>query len=151
MFDLPPEDLSGRVLDCGGGPASFTSEVCASGGCAVAVDPVYKYSGPEIRARFEGTVDSILAQVRSTPEDWVWSYHRDPDHLLENRRAALEGFLGDYDRGRIDGRYVEAELPVLPFGRDSFDLAVCSHFLFLYSGGNQMLKVSRRGAETRRE
>ena len=28
---------------------------------------------------------------------------------------------------------VEAELPTLPFADSSFDLALCSHFLFLYS------------------
>ena len=35
--------------------------------------------------------------------------------------------------GRADGRYVEAELPTLPFADRSFDLALCSHLLFLYS------------------
>src|SRR5262249_2262982 len=31
------------------------------------------------------------------------------------------------------GRYVPAELPSLPFGDREFDLALCSHLLFLYS------------------
>jgi ubiquinone/menaquinone biosynthesis C-methylase UbiE len=35
--------------------------------------------------------------------------------------------------GLRDGRYVDAELPTLPFQDRSFGLAVCSHFLFLYS------------------
>jgi hypothetical protein len=35
--------------------------------------------------------------------------------------------------GKADGRYVTAELPLLPFEDRSFDLAICSHFLFLYS------------------
>ena len=45
----------------------------------------------------------------------------------------MELFLVDYDRGKAEGRYVAAELPELPFEDGSFDLAVCSHFLFLYS------------------
>ena len=48
--------------------------------------------------------------------------------------AALRGFLADYDAGRLAGRYVDAALPVLPFADDAFDLALSSHFLFLYSG-----------------
>jgi SAM-dependent methyltransferase len=45
----------------------------------------------------------------------------------------MEAFLADYDEGKIAGRYVEGELPTLPFPSRSFDVAVCSHFLFLYS------------------
>jgi hypothetical protein len=133
MFSLAEGDLSGGVLDCGGGPASFTAEVSASGIRAVSVDPIYAYSGSEIRARFEAAVNPMLAQVRATPEDWTWTYHRDPEDLGANRRAALERFLADYDEGLRDHRYIVGELPSLPFGPDSFGLAVCSHLLFLYS------------------
>ena len=45
------------------------------------------------------------------------------------RMQAMELFLADYDRGKAEGRYVTAELPLLPFEDCSFDLAVCSHFL----------------------
>ena len=40
-------------------------------------------------------------------------------------------FLEDYPDG--DGRYVTGELPSLPFADKEFNLALCSHFLFLYS------------------
>ena len=46
----------------------------------------------------------------------------------------MRAFLGDYARGGQEGRYVAAGLPSLPFGRQQFDLALCSHFLFLYTG-----------------
>lgn len=133
MFGLTPEDLSLGVLDCGGGPASFTAEVSASGYRAVSVDPVYAYSGAEIRVRFEATADSMLSQVRATPDHWTWGYHRDPDDLLANRRKALEGFLADYEVGLREHRYIMSELPALPFPAHSFGLALCSHLLFLYS------------------
>ena len=47
--------------------------------------------------------------------------------------GALRRFLADFDAGRRSGRYVEATLPALPFTDDTFELALCSHFLFLYS------------------
>jgi hypothetical protein len=134
MFSLSAQNLSGRVLDCGGGPASFTAELSACGHRAVSVDPIYVYSGSEIRARFEAMAEPMLSQVRATPGDWTWSYHRDPDRLLANRRAALESFLADYEHGLRDRRYIVGELPSLPFASGSFRLAVCSHLLFLYSG-----------------
>lgn len=133
MFSLSAQNLSGGVLDCGGGPASFTVELSACGHRAVSVDPIYAYSGSEILARFEATVEPMLSQVRATPDDWTWSYHHDPDDLLANRRAALESFLADYEQGLRERRYIVGELPSLPFASGSFRLAVCSHLLFLYS------------------
>ena len=133
MFNLSAESMRSGVLDCGGGPASFVAEMTARGHRAISVDPVYRFSGPEIRARFETTADQMLSQVRATPDDWVWSYHRDPEDLLANRRAALGIFLADYESGLREGRYVIGELPALPFSSGSFAVAVCSHLLFLYS------------------
>ena len=133
MFDLSTHDFSAGVLDCGGGPASFVAELTANGHRAVAVDPIYAFSGEQIQARFGVAEDLILSQVRATPDDWVWSYHRDPDSLLANRRAALMKFLADYETGLRDRRYTIGELPNLPFASGAFGLAVCSHLLFLYS------------------
>jgi len=133
MFSLSLGDLSRGILDCGGGPASFTAEMAAAGLGAVSVDPIYAFSGLEIQSRFEKIAQSMIAQVRATPADWVWSYHRDPDDLCANRRAALEGFLADYEPGVRARRYIAGELPALPFKAGSFGLAVCSHLLFLYS------------------
>lgn len=133
MFGLTAEDFPGGVLDCGGGPSSFTAEMSADGRRAVSVDPIYTHSGSEIRARFDAVADSMIAQVRQTPDDWVWSFHHNPEGLLANRRTALEKFLADYDGGLRAGRYRVGELPHLPFDDDSFGLAVRSHLLFLYS------------------
>jgi len=133
MFGLKPKDLSQGVLDCGGGPASFTAELSSSGVRAVAVDPVYAFPGADIRAQFEALVESMMSQIRASPEDWTWGFHRDPDDLCANRRTALERFLADYDQGKRERRYLTGELPELPFDSNSFGLAVCSHLLFLYS------------------
>lgn len=45
----------------------------------------------------------------------------------------MDAFLADYDKGRGEGRYVQGGLPGLPFSEGEFGLALCSHFLFLYS------------------
>jgi ubiquinone/menaquinone biosynthesis C-methylase UbiE len=47
--------------------------------------------------------------------------------------TAMNEFLADYESATDRTRYVAAALPDLPFPDDSFDLALCSHFLFLYS------------------
>ncbi len=133
MFGLEARHYAGGILDCGGGPASFNAEVTVKGGRAVSVDPLYAVPAAEIEARFEAIVEPMLAQVRATPEDWTWGFHRDPEDLRANRRAALDAFLADYERGKREQRYLIGELPFLPFRAASFALAVCSHLLFLYS------------------
>jgi hypothetical protein len=37
------------------------------------------------------------------------------------------------EAGKAAGRYVDAEPPTLPFANSAFDIALCSHLLFLYS------------------
>lgn len=133
MMGLTAQDMGKGILDCGGGPASFAAEAAARDYNVVAVDPIYAFSGAKIQARFEATAGPMIDQVRAKPDDFVWSYHRDADDLLDNRRAALELFLFDYARGAREGRYVVGELPCLPFDSGTFGIAVCSHLLFLYS------------------
>jgi hypothetical protein len=133
MFNLTDRELGQTILGCGDGPASFNAELTRRGGRVVSCDPIYLFDGPQIRSRFEAGADAIMSQVRQRPQNYVWTYHHDPDDLLRNRRAVMKAFLADYVPGRRDGRYVAAALPRLPSADQQFDLAVCSHLLFLYS------------------
>jgi hypothetical protein len=133
MFTLSEGDLEKRIIGVGDGPASFNAEVSTFGKRVVSVDPLYVFNATDIERQFYSVVDGIIAQVKATPDDWVWTYHRSPDHLRENRVNVLKKFVADYETGRLEGRYVVGELPHLDFGDSQFDLALCSHFLFLYS------------------
>jgi len=133
MFNLSESDLKLKILGVGDGPASFNAEGTRKGYQITSIDPVYQFNGVEIRQRFNEVVDGIIAQVRATPHDWVWSYHKSPDDLKNNRLKTLETFLQDYDLGKQQRRYLVAELPTLPFDDQQYDLGLCSHFLFLYS------------------
>lgn len=134
MFGLTEADLRKRILGCADGPASFNAELTAEGGTVVSCDPLYQFSAVEIRQRIEDTSAEVIEQTKRNMHEFVWSdVVPDVDALARLRMAAMERFLGDYETGRTAGWYVVAELPDLPFGTDSFDVAVCSHFLFLYS------------------
>lgn len=133
MFDLSEDDLEKRILGVGDGPASFNAELRALGKSMVSVDPLYVFSTADIKTRFYQVLDNIIGQVKASPDDWVWTYHASPDHLHANRVNALETFAADFENGRAEGRYVAGELPRLPFDDGQFGLALCSHFLFLYS------------------
>jgi hypothetical protein len=133
MFSLSGRDLAGRTLGCGDGPASFNAEATAEGLSVTSCDPIYAFSVEEIRQRVEGCYENVISQVRLNPEGFVWDYFPDPDHLGRARLESMRRFLTDFEAGKAAGRYVTASLPSLPFGDGQFDLALCSHLLFLYS------------------
>jgi hypothetical protein len=153
MFQLSAQDLFGRILGCGDGPASFNAEATALGHQVISCDPIYAFSKSEIEQRVQACKDDMIAQVRAQLDGFRWTDFRDPDHLAECRLAAMRRFLDDFDLGREQGRYVTASLPTLPFQDDRFDLALVSHLLFLYSEQlnydfhlaslNELLRVAR--------
>jgi hypothetical protein len=123
----------GRVLDVGGGPASFTSEACAHGIDVTAVDPIYAKDGAFIRAGCENTKGAVIEGYNRAHHRVNWDMYGTPEGLVSWRFEALEIFLKDFDAGKAAGRYVTGSLPNLPFADDQFSLALCSHMMFLYS------------------
>lgn len=133
MFALSDADLGGRVLGCGDGPASFNAIATRRGSRVISCDPTYRWRVAELRARIEDTYEQVIDQTRRNQHEFVWDTIRSVDELGRVRMAAMQEFLRDYPLGAQEGRYIEAGLPSLPFHDGQFDLAVCSHLLFLYS------------------
>ena len=133
MFALAPSDLNGRILGCADGLASFNAIHSANGGSVVSADPLYDFSAEQIRHRIEETFPEAMRQVRLNRSEFVWDRIRSVDELADLRKQAMDCFLEDYPKGKFDGRYVSFALPELPFEARTFDLALCSHYLFLYS------------------
>lgn len=133
MFGLTESDLALRILGCGDGPAAFNSELCKRGGNVVSVDPIYVFDAAQIRSRVSDTYETVMTQVRQNKSDYIWGAIPSVEQLGNVRLSAMETFLADFDIGRCEGRYIAGELPSLPFKSGQFDIAVSSHFLFLYS------------------
>lgn len=133
IFNLSDSALEQKIIGIGDCPASFNAEMNVRGKKVLSLDPIYAFAADEIERQFYKAVDNIIEQVKQTPDDWVWTYHKSPDHLRENRVTALRLFLKDYQAGKKEGRYVCGELPRLEIKDLQYDIAICSHFLFLYS------------------
>ncbi len=133
MFDLSKADLQRRILGCGDGPAAFNAELTRRGGRVNSVDPIYAFDAEQIRKRISETCETVLAQLRENQADYVWEIIPSVAELGRIRVAAMETFLEDFEAGKKAGRYLAGELPFLPFADGEFDLALSSHFLFLYS------------------
>jgi len=133
MFAISDADLAGRILGCGDGPASFNTRATGAGASVVSCDPIYRWSADEIRERIDQTYEQVLEQARLNCHEFVWETISSVDVLGRVRMTAMREFLADYPNGGRAGRYVAAQLPSLPFADGEFDLALCSHLLFLYS------------------
>jgi len=133
MFSLSEGDLRGKILGCADGPAAFNARMAELGHRVVSCDPLYQFSKAQIQKRIDETYDDIIKQTYSNIGRFNWSTITSVEELGRSRRAAMDSFLEDYDAGKREGRYVSTELPDLPFRTATFDLALCSHFLFLYS------------------
>jgi hypothetical protein len=133
MFALTDEDLTSRIIGCADGPASFNAEATARGLSATSCDPIYRFTVDQIRQRIRETAEVVLDQTRRNPHEFVWTSILSIEELRQIRMSSMENFLTDFEAGKQQGRYIDAELPHLPFGNASFGIALCSHFLFLYS------------------
>ncbi len=134
MFALGDGDLASRLLGCADGPASFNAEATRRGLRVVSCDPLYRFDVVAIRERIAAIFDEMVAQTRQNAGEFVWDEAiPSVEALARIRSAAMDLFLSDYHVGRSEGRYVDAELPSLRFADGAFDLALCSHFLFLYT------------------
>ena len=153
MFDLNAAELCLRILGCGDGPASFNVECNQRGGNVISVDPLYRFSLETIQKRIAETCEEVLSQTRAHAEKYIWDAISSPDELGRIRMEAMRRFLDSYEAGKLDDKYIPGELPFLPFPDQSFDLALSSHFLFLYTDNltfdfhvasiREMLRVAR--------
>lgn len=153
MFNLTESDLNKNILGCGDGPASFNSIMNKKGKKATSIDPIYQINAKEIEKRIEETFHNVIDQTKKNQEKFIWTKIKDVDELGRIRMSAMKEFLMDFEKGKKEKRYIYAELPNLPFLDDQFDIALSSHFLFLYSDNltydfhlqaiNGMLRVSK--------
>lgn len=133
MFALTEQDLQGKIAGCADGPASFNATATQQGYQVTSFDPVYAFSGKAIQSRIEAIRQMMLEETQRNEHLFDWETFGSPQGLVDARLEAMRLFLTDYEQGKITGRYIEAELPHIPVPDDAFNLALCSHFLFLYT------------------
>ncbi|QTH46235.1 class I SAM-dependent methyltransferase [Cohnella sp. LGH] len=159
MFKLDPANLTGPVLDVAGGASSFTAHLHAKGVRAMAVDPFYEGITDEIIATGYKEIETASAKIAAMAASFDWSYYGSPERQREIRERSMTLFAEDFRKEDAWSRYFAAALPRLPFENDTFELALCSHFLFLYADAfdehfhaaalRELIRVLRPGGELR--
>jgi len=133
MFAFSEKDLEKRILSCADGPAGFNAGMKKLGYRVISCDPLYRLSAAQIKKAITESFDKVMEQSIANKKNFIWKNIKSPEELGHIRMLAMSEFLKDFDTGKKEGRYLPESLPVLTFPDKHFDLAVCSHFLFLYS------------------
>ena len=134
MFKLTNSDLNKRIISFGDGPASFNYEMTMLSKSAVSIDPIYQFSKTDLKIRIEETKDIVIEQTKNNLQNFVWTKIKNINELEQIRLSAMENFLQDFENGKKESRYVNHEMPnKTNFDNLTFDLALSSHFLILYS------------------
>ncbi|MDJ1486283.1 SAM-dependent methyltransferase [Cytophagaceae bacterium YF14B1] len=134
MFNLTNSDLDKRIISFGDGPASFNCEMTALSKSVVSIDPIYGFSTSQLTGRIEQIKDIVIEQTRKNLENFVWTKIKNIDELETIRLLAMDRFLKDFETGKIEGRYLNHQLPDrTQFDDLTFELGLSSHFLILYS------------------
>ena|SRR5437867_959873 len=121
------------ILDCPSGASSFVAEATQYGINAVGCDPLFCKDTKVLSEQGKTDIEYVVQRVSETPDQYNWDFYISLDKLREFRKLALRQFISDYAEGVKDKRYVEGELPKLPFGDKIFELVLSGHFLFTYS------------------
>ncbi|KRE48235.1 methyltransferase domain-containing protein [Paenibacillus sp. Soil724D2] len=160
MFMLQSDNLMGkRVLDVAGGASSFTAETRQLGILSEAVDPLYEKSAEAIAEHGLQEIEIVAAKMEKLVDVYDWTYYGSVDKHKAGRVKGLKQFLNDFSSKDAASRYHAACLPSLPLAEASFDLVLCSHFLFLYeeqfdyafhrAAVKELLRVCKLGGELR--
>lgn len=131
MFQLDLDFLENKkILDCAAGASSFTSWAWKKGFKSTAIDILY-INEPDVLKKIFIDDFSTLLQVHSGMDHKVdWGFFHNAKNMIQDRAHTYHDFIEDYERFRE--RYLPGQLPHLPFRDDQFNLALSSHFLFLY-------------------
>ncbi|MCO1335854.1 SAM-dependent methyltransferase [Microbulbifer sp. OS29] len=133
MFALDEKDLQKKILGAGDGPACFNADLSKMGGQVLSVDPLYSLPVDEIEAKIKAVEQNLRRQITDDRKEFnFWPLASKEEYFVQ-KLSAMETFLGDYNDGRSEGRYITGELPLLPFNDRQFELSLSSNFLFLYS------------------
>ncbi len=93
LFGLDPSSLGGHsVLDCPGGPGSFTAVASTLANSVVAVDPMYGRTVTDLQTICHDAVEQTVAQLQAQREAFVWSEYGNPATRGRYLRRPPSGF-----------------------------------------------------------
>lgn len=131
MFGLADSDINARLLEYGCGATAVNAQLHARGRTVISCDPLFSLDQERLDQSVQSTFDEAVQHLNIAHDQYDFSYYGNFTSLIAKRREGISTCLADYEVGRMEKRYLPLEHDALPFEDFSFDLALCSHFLFV--------------------
>ncbi|MFL0198597.1 hypothetical protein ACJDU8_24015 [Clostridium sp. WILCCON 0269] len=131
MFNISNINKNERILDVASGVSSFCAEARVLGYDITASDRIYCFSANEIEEKCAKDLEITMLKMEEVKDLYKWQYFKDIEHLKEHREEAYKTFIQDFKQN-AGARYVNIEYPKSYFKDKQFDMALVSHFLFMY-------------------
>jgi len=154
MFGLSEADVHTRILEYGCGPSAVNVELHEGADHMVSCDPLFTLDKATLSTKVSLIFEDMLSNVRQHQEKFDFSRDGGLDALADRRRKGIAAFFDDYERGLAEKRYLPVRDYKLPFADFSFDIALCSHYLFADLHGQDVeshLQVIRELARVAKE
>ena len=120
IFALDNDILENEIiLDVASGVSSFCAEANSKGSNVTASDKIYFLSPDEIETKCRDDLDSVIKQMPSISDHYVWDFFKDVRSLKTFRVKAYKLFLEDFKTSGIK-RYKPVEYPVTDFEENKF-------------------------------
>ena len=113
MFSLTDNELSGRILGCSDGPSAFNCELTQRGGDVVSIDSLYQLTSQQIRSLIDETFPEAMETFHRKKALFIWKNLQSVHKLGRMRLSAMNEFLSDLEWGKMEGRYLEGNLPAI--------------------------------------
>ena len=134
MFLLTDSDMKKKIAGFGDGPASFNYQATEAGYSVTSFDPIYQFTKEQLEQRIDEVKGIVMKQMSENMDNYVWDRIPSLEALENVRMSAMRAFLSDYEKGKLEKRYIYHELPdKLPYEDNSFDIGLSSHFLLMYT------------------
>ncbi|EDK35655.1 hypothetical protein [Clostridium kluyveri] len=131
MFDIHNISKNERILDVASGVSSFCAEARTLGYDVTASDRIYSFSVKDIEEKCTKDLEITMTKMEEIKDLYKWKYFKSIKHLKEHRKKAYEAFIWDFKQNS-KAEYVTTEYPKSYFKDKQFNIALVSHFLFMY-------------------
>lgn len=131
MFNIGSINKNEKILDVASGVSSFCAEARALGYDVTASDRIYCFSAEEIEEKCAKDLETTMEKMEEVKNLYKWEFFKDIEHLKRQRGKAYKGFIEDFKQNSTVG-YVNTEYPKNNFKDKQFNIALVSHFLFMY-------------------
>jgi hypothetical protein len=133
MFDLSEDDLHKKIITFASGFDIFNLEMTAKGNSVISCARNYALTTEQMRELVEKNIKKMNEHFDDHEEQFLFDREVSLPTIKENLYQTAQRFIADYPKGQAEKRYLPEVLSKLSFPNLSFDLALCSHYLFANS------------------